>query len=525
MTSYWSLSFLLIFLPLVVIFYNIFKQKYRWIILLLASYGFIFILCKQLIVYILITTLVAYLAGLWLKKIQNKRNAELENVEKELKKDIKQKYLKKQRLVLVFFSLLILGVLIVLKYSGFILENLNTIFNGNVSIPNFVMPIGISFYTLQIIGYLIDVYKEKIEADKHLGRFALFIAFFPQIMEGPICRYSQTAMQIWKGEKTNYRNLAFGVQRITFGLFKKYLIVDRVNAFLVTIFNNYGNYNGEIVFLGMIIYTLQLYMDFSGTMDVVIGIGQIFGINMPENFKQPFFSKSISDFWTRWHITLGTWFRDYIFYPVSLTNGCKKITTAARKKLGNYYGPLISSAIALFCVWICNGLWHGAAWSFIFFGMYHFGLILLGKIFNPLFEKINKLLHINTKHFLYKGFQIFRTTLLVCVGELFFRANTLGDGFNMFNKMVTDFSFKSFSDGTVLNLGLDLHDFILIICVVIFIFIISVLKEKNINIRESIANKKIVVRWCLYYALILTIIIFGTYGLGYLPLDPMYANF
>ena len=528
--SYWSLSFLVIFLPIVIILYNIIPKKYRWLVLLLSSYSFIWIISNKLIIYVLITTLITFLGGLWINKIQEKRNIELEKVEKEKKKELKQKYVKKQRLVLTFLSLLILGILIVLKYSGFFIENIDNLFKIlsipiELKIPKFLMPVGISFYTLQAISYLIDIYKEKIKADKNLGRIALFISFFPQIMEGPICRYSQTAEKIWKCEKTNYKNLTFGVQRIVFGFAKKTLIVDRVNAFLIEIFDNYGQYNGAIVALGMVIYTLQLYMDFSGTMDVVIGTAQIFGIELPENFKQPFFSKSISDFWTRWHITLGTWFRDYIFYPVSLSNVCKKITTKLRKKIGNYYGPLVASAIALFCVWICNGLWHGAAWSFIFFGMYHFSLILLGKIFSPLFEKTNKLLHINEKHFIYKGFQIVRTTILVCIGELFFRANTLTDGINMFNKMITEFSFNTFVDGSALQLGLDLQDFILIFVVIILIFVISLIKEKGINIRESIANKNIFVRWCLYYALILIIIIFGTYGLGYVPLNPMYANF
>ena len=528
--SYWNLSFLAVFLPIVIILYNILPQKHRWKILLLASYAFFWMISGKLIVYIIATTGLIYLGGLWLSHIQQKRNKELENVEKEKKKEIKEKCIKKQRIVLTFLSLILLGILVVLKYSGFIITNVDAIFELikapiTIPIPKFIMPIGISFYTLQAISYLIDVYKEKIKADKNIGRLALFISFFPQIMEGPICRYSQTAESLWKCERTSYENLMFGIQRIGFGLFKKALIVDRVNGAVLEIFNHYADYDGGIVALGAILYTLQLYMDFSGTMDVVIGIGQIFGVKLPENFKRPFFSKSISDFWTRWHITLGTWFRDYIFYPVSLTNRCKKITTSARKKLGNYYGPLIASAIALFCVWICNGLWHGSAWSYIFFGMYHFALIILAKIFEPLFKKIQAKLHINKNNFIYGCFEIVRTSILVCIGELFFRAMSLTDGLNMFGKMITNFSFASFVDGTVLKIGLDLPDFILINFVIIFVFIISILQEKGIKIRESIAKKNIVIRWTLYFAFITVIIIFGTYGLGYIPLNPMYANF
>ena len=530
MKSYWSFKYLFLFLPIVVIIYNILPQKHRWKILLLASYAFFLILSGKLIVYIIASTILIYFGGIWLSKLQEEKKDELKTAKKEEKGSIKEKYKKKSRRVLVISSLILLGILIVLKYSGFIIGNIDALLdllniNVKLDIPKFLMPIGISFYTLQAISYLIDIYKGKIKADKNFWRLALFISFFPQIMEGPICRYSETADQLWKGERTNYQRLTFGSQRILFGFFKKLLIVDRVNALIGQVFTDYMHLDGGMIAIGMFLYTFQLYMDFSGTMDVVIGTGEIFGVTMPENFKQPFFSKSISDFWTRWHITLGAWFRDYIFYPVSLSNRCKKIMVASRKKLGNYYGPLVAGAIALFCVWICNGLWHGSAWNYIFFGMYHFALILLAKIFDPLFKKIQSLLHINVNSFIYKGFQILRTTLLVCVGELFFRANSLTDGINMFGKMITNFSLKDIQYGTVLNYGLDLHDFIIVGVVLIIIFVISLLKEKGINIRESIAKQNTVVRWTLYYALILSMIIFGTYGLGYVPLDPMYANF
>jgi len=260
-------------------------------------------------------------------------------------------------------------------------------------------------------------------------------------------------------------------------------------------------------------------------MDIVIGIGEIFGVKIPENFKQPFFSKTISEFWTRWHITLGTWFRDYIYYPVSLTQKCKDLTSKARKKLGNYYGPLLASTIALFCVWTSNGFWHGAAWSYFFFGMYHFALILLERIFEPIVKKLNIKLHINSENFLYKLVQMIRTTILVFVGELFFRANGLKAGLNMFNKMIFNFSFEQIKNRKLLEIGIDKQDLILVGVVVIAIFIISLLKEKNIDVRKAIANKNIVVRWSLYYVLLLSIVVFGTYGLGIVHLDPIYANF
>lgn len=528
--TYCDITFMCLFLPLTIIIYNVLPQRHRWKVLLVASYIFFWSISGKLLIYLLATTLLMHYFGLWITSIQNERDAILKETEKEKKKEVKAKYLKKQRKVLLFTIIIMLGTLIILKYSAFLRTNINSLLEL-VKIPirfrisNYILPIGISFYTLQAISYIIDVYRGTIKADKNLGRLALFISFFPQIMEGPICRYSQTAEQLWKCEKITYERLTFGLQRVAFGMMKKMIIADRLNTFIANIFDAYTKYDGGIVAVGMILYTLQLYMDFSGTMDMVIGIGEIFGVKMPENFRQPFFSKTISEFWTRWHITLGAWFRDYIYYPISLTDKCKKLTTSARKKIGNYYGPLLTSSIALFCVWICNGIWHGSAWNYIFFGMYHFILIFSGRMIEPLVDKINKKLHINNKSFIYTCVRIIKTTFLVFIGELFFRANGLKVGIGMFVEMITNFSLDLIKDGTILKLGMDKADFLIIGITTIVIFIISILKEKGINVRQEIAKKNIVIRWTIYYALILSILIFGAYGIGYLPVDPMYAQF
>ena len=312
---------------------------------------------------------------------------------------------------------------------------------------------------------------------------------------------------------------------IHYGMANGLPCITILNIFIVSIFNEYTLYDGGMIAVAMILYTLQLYADFSGTMDIAIGIGEIFGVKIPENFRQPFFSKSISDFWTRWHITLGTWLRDYIYYPVSLSNVCKKITTKARKKIGNYYGPIIASSIALFAVWICNGIWHGSAWNYIFFGMYHFSIILSGKIFEPLFKKLTGALHINRKNYIYICFQIIRTTILVFIGELFFRANGLRDGFEMFYLMITDFSLESITSGRIFQIGIGRGDFIVLAIATVAIFVVSILKEKGINVRKEISKRNIIIRWAVYYAIILAIIIFGGYGDGYKPVDSMYAQF
>lgn len=530
MTSYFSIAFLVIFLPVCLILYSLLPQKSRKYFLLAASYGFFWLVSGKLVIYLLLTTLSIHYFGLWLDRIHRTRNEAVKGVEKAERKEIKKRFLKQSRWVLAFAIVLHIGVLLTLKYSPFFTTNLNAVFTMlklplQLQVPSYLMPIGISFFTLQAVSYLIDVYRETIPADDNIFRLGLFMSFFPQIVEGPICRYDQTAQQLWEIKGIEYHNLSLGLQRVAFGLMKKLVIADRLNPLVKEVFANYADYEGGVIALASLCYTIQLYMDFSGTMDAVMGIGQIFGVSMPENFKRPFFSKTISEFWMRWHISLGAWFKDYIFYPVTMSKPMKKLTTAARKKLGNHFGPLLAGAVALFLVWLCNGLWHGAGWNYIFFGMYHFGFILLGNITAPAVKWLHRKCHINPEWFGYRVFQIIRTGILVVIGEMFFRASTLQAGFAMLRQMVTNFRFATLNGDLLKQMGVDWKDMGIVLVTILIIFAISVWNEKGVIVREALAKKPVVVRWAVLYALILFIVIFGAYGAGYIPVDPIYANF
>ena len=400
LNTYFRPLFLLGILPSVVFLYALVPQKVRRWVLLLSSYGVFCAFSGKLIVYLLFSTLSIHHFGLWICHIQRDEQAAIANLSKDEKKERKRKSQKKQSAVLVLAVAIHIGMLLVLKYTPFFAGNINGLLTAlgldyALNVPKFALPIGISFYTLQAVSYMIDVYRKKIDADTNLLRLALFMSFFPQILEGPICRYSETAHALWEAPKLKYDNVLLGVQRIVFGLFKKLVIADRLNLLVQNVFADYASYDGLVLAMGAVLYTLQLYADFSGTMDLVLGCGQIFGITLPENFKRPFFSTSISEFWKRWHITLGAWFKDYVFYPLSMSKPLKKCTVHARKKFGNHFGPLIAGAIALFSVWFCNGLWHGAAWHYIFFGLYHFALILLGNVFAPYFGKLAAVCRLN----------------------------------------------------------------------------------------------------------------------------------
>ncbi|MBO4927469.1 MAG: MBOAT family protein [Clostridiales bacterium] len=531
-STYYSLQYLLL-LSAAVVFYEIFPLRARRWVMLLFSYLFFFAVSGKLVCYLILSTLSIHHIGIWLSDVQAESKAKLALLGKEAKEEKKAlsaSYLHKQRCIMTFAVILHVGMLLMLKYTPFAVENLNALihFTGisyTFRLKKILVPIGISFYTLQAVAYLFDVYRQKIEADKNLLRLSLFMGFFPQIMEGPICRYSDTAEDLWKAERIRYDNLIAGGQRILFGFMKKIVLADRLNLLIKDVFSKYDDYDGFVIALCAICYTIQLYMDFSGTMDVVIGSAQIFGVKLPENFKRPFFSTTISEFWKRWHVTLGTFFKDYIFFPLSMSKPLKKLTTKARKKLGNHFGPLLAGAVALFCVWICNGLWHGAGWNYIFFGMFHFVLILLGSIIEPAAIKVTQKLHIKRTSKPYKFFQIIRTTILVCIGELFFRAEGLTAGFKMFKKIFTNFTFATLKDGTLFQFGMDKQDYIIIGVSVILILIISILQERGMHIRESISKRNIAIQFAIYYALILFIIIFGAYGGNYVPVDPIYAGF
>lgn len=525
--SYCSPEYFLILLPIAVLLYGITPKKHKPKMLIFLSYAFFWMISNKLLLYLIASTFSIHHFGLWMNNIKQERDEVLKETEKENKKEVKEKYKKKERRVLKLAILVHIGCLVYLKYTPFFLENINSLlklWNSTVQfeIPKMLIPIGISFYSLQAVSYMADIYNDKIKADTNLGRLALWMAFFPQIMEGPIVRYSDTAERLWEGRPITYHNLTFGSQRILWGLLKKIVIADRLNVLIKDVFTNYMNYNGGTILVAAIFYTIQLYMEFSGTMDVVIGSAEIFDVQMPENFKQPFFSKSINEFWHRWHITLGTWFKDYIFYPVSLSKPMRKLTTFGRKYLGNHFGPLLAGAVALFCVWSCNGLWHGAAWSFIFFGMYHFVIILIENIIEPYVIKLCEKLHINRQCKPYQFFQMVKTAILVVFGELFFRAETLGIGLKMFGKIFTAFSFKHTK---LFKLGMTIGDFIIVGVTLIIVLVVSIIREKGINIREKIASRPIVLRWIIYYAVVLYLLIFGAYGGAYIPIDPIYANF
>lgn len=528
--AYHTSVYLVLFLPLSLLAYQITPQKKRWITLLTCNYLFFWLISGKLVLYLIGTTLFVHYIGVWLTWTRVQCKQTVSGMTKAESTEIRKKYKKREKIILAAGITGLLSILIYLKYYNFFVTNINhflSVTGSDFSLKSetFLIPIGISFYTLQAIGYMTDVYWKKEEVYHHPGKIALFLSFFPQIMEGPISLYGQTAENLWSGNSLKSENLADGIIRIFWGLFKKIIIADRLYLLVQEIFGHSENYYGIMVVIGAIAYTVQLYMEFSGCMDIILGSGKMFGITLPENFRQPFFSKNAAEFWRRWHITLGVWFKTYVFYPVSVSAIVKKWNKFGRKHLNKYITKLGVSAMALFPVWLCNGLWHGARWSYIFYGMYYFVILLAGEAVAPVREGILKKFNLNEKALYWRVPQILKTWVIIFTGEMFFRANGLRAGLHMFGSIFHGFELHRLWDGSLLRLGLSVPDLGITVVGILVVTVYDILKEREMLNWSKLQQMKVPSRWLLYYVLIFAVILFGAYGTGYQQVDLIYAGF
>ncbi len=410
------------FLPMIIMLYQLCPQKFRKFVLLLANYAFFFIWSKFFLVYQVITMLITYVSA---KVIDHTAN-------------------KKTKKISLFIAIVInLGVLVVLKYTNFFGENIFAIFHQPFTPVRLIAPIGISYYTLQMISYLIDTSSGKIHSDHSIVDFAVYANFFPTLIQGPITRFNEIKDSIHAGNPITYQNLKFGSQRILFGLMKKMIIADRLDPAVSKIFTSYTQ-DGLFSLIGAVLCTIQLYMDFSGIVDICLGSAEIFGIKLPENFRQPFFAENASDFWRRWHITLGTFLRDYVFYPISLAKPIRRLSKFFTKHFGKAAGKFIGPFIALFAVWFLNGLWHGPYWSYIFYGIYYFCFMVLEIILRKPIDTFLKKYQIDDNQIGLRLFRFIKLFIIVIIGELFFRAQTLAVGWTMFSSIFTNFNLSTF---------------------------------------------------------------------------------
>lgn len=521
----------IVFLAIVAALYFIFPKRAKWVVLLVASYVFFWLNSGYLLLVMLAATIVTFLVGLRIQDINEHGKEQLaqKGLPRAEKKNIKAQTKRRCKPYLALGVLIDLGILLYLKYYNFFAENINIVLGSRgVSLPhiNLLLPIGISFYTLQAIAYMIDVYRGKVVADRNLFKFALFMSYFPQIVQGPIPRHKQLAKQLYEPHSFDYFRFCHGCQLMIWGWFQKLVIADRIAVPVDLIYNNYTDYHGLIVFLAAAGYGLQVYADFQGGMDIARGFSQVIGIDLELNFNQPYFSHSIEEFWRRWHITLGSWMRDYVFYPLSLSKGFVGVSRISRKLLGGFVGKRLPPIMAMFIVYFLVGFWHGAEWKYIAYGVWNGIFIVAGILLPELYEKLCKILHIERTSFGWRAFQVFRTFCLCTLGRLFSRGTDLNAALAMFRSIATQWWDISFLlDGTLKTLGLDAANWLLLIACIVGMYLIDSLHERGVHIREAIDRQHIILRWLIYLAAIDAIIIFGMYGSGYDSASFIYEQF
>jgi len=450
----------LVFFAILFAIYYIGKEKYRNFILLTASYIFYGYSNPKNLIILLAVTLISYFSGILVNKIENKH--------------------KKKAIIFVTITFII-GILLYFKYSLFILENINNIFKTAFSIENLIVPLGISFFTLQAITYPIDVYRRDIYVEKNILRFALFVSFFPQVLSGPIGKSKEILPQFKEKHVYDSKKVKSGFMIALHGLFKKVVIADLLAIGINNVYDNVTLFKGIPLLITVFMYSLQIYFDFSSYSNIAYGCGKMLGYELNKNFNVPYLADSIKNFWAKWHISLSTWFRDYLYIPLG----------------GNRKG-VIKTCLNLVIVFIVSGLWHGAAYTFIIWGLIH-----------AVFQIIERLFKVNCK---IKIVNIIRTFIIVTFAWIFFRANNLSDAIYVISNMFC-ISFVNIKE-QILSIGLDKYDLIVASISIILVSTVEILNCKK-SILEIFEKTPYILQIAICFIIVFSIIIFGSYGPGF----------
>ncbi len=517
-----SVAFLVFLLISIFLYYTVFRQK-QWICLLIVSIVFYVWTGYQNALFILFTSATTYVAGILMTRMSDQFEAVKEtDILPEERKKLKEKNLKRKRLVLYGTLLLNLGVLGYVKYWDVLYNAIsNAFFNSENQVMGILLPLGISFYTFQSIGYMIDVYGGKSRAEKNFFRYLLFISFFPQLIQGPINRFDQMSIQLYASHKVRYQNVKEFFCLFLFGALKKYAIANVLSEHISNILDAPNEKtSGALIIFAILLYSIQQYADFSGGIDMVMGVARLFDIQMMPNFMQPYFSTSLADFWRRWHISLGAWMRDYVFYPIALTKPMKKLGKRAGRRWGKHIGRTLPACIANIFVFFLVGLWHGAELHYILWGLYNGIVIATSDLLAPTFERITLFLHINVEAKLFRIFRMIRTFVVVNVGWYFDRICQVKDIILCFKN--TFFNFDIGGLFSYIHGEVSAYAILIVTVACSLVFLNSAKKEKDSSFE--ISSTKAVVRVSFYYfaaMLILISLAFSENVSG----GFMYANF
>ena len=487
-----SVDFILFF-PVVTVLFFLLPKRVRNLFLLAASLYFYMCWKAKYILLIGFSILVTYLGALLMDVFEKRGKSRLRGM------------------VLAGAILSNLAVLFLFKYYNFFVENLAALSQNRLLLPlfNYALPVGISFYTFQALGYAIDVYRKDIPAEQNLITYALFISFYPQLVAGPIERSTNLMPQIKQGTRFDFENMREGLLLMGWGMFQKLVIADRLALFVDTVYQNYTQIDGAYLILATMLFALQIYCDFGSYSNIARGAAKVMGYRLMVNFNVPYFSKSFAEYWSRWHISLSTWFQDYIFEPV--------VWRMKNKKAAAY--------LAVLLVFFVSGFWHGASWTYVIWGLLHAFFRVTEMALRHPKKKLYKKLGINTKSGWFGALQTVWVFLCVSFTFVFFRADSVRQAFGILRQIGTNTHFGSLFSAGFFTHGLDEKDFAVALIALVVLAAADWLIYKKKDIYRWIVTKPLAARWVLYWVLIFSSVIFGVYGPSYDAAPFIYFQF
>lgn len=484
-----SLKFL-IFFPVVTLMYFLIPQKIKYLWLLLASYYFYMCWNPEYAVLIAVSTVITYLSGIFTEKSRTE---------------------KVKKWIIAGSFVTNLAILFFFKYFYFSVENINAIrmfFDLPKITPKIdvILPVGISFYTFQALSYTVDVYRGDVKAEKNILKYALFVSFFPQLVAGPIERSKNLLRQVNEEHHFDYERVRAGLLMMLWGYFLKLVIADRAAILVDLVYNDIKSFSGEKIALATVLFAVQIYCDFASYSTIARGAARVMGFELMQNFNAPYFSTSIADFWRNWHISLSTWFKDYLYIPLG----------------GNRKGR-VRKYFNLMVVFLASGLWHGASWHFVVWGAVHGALQVLGDITKGIRQSVRRWLKLKENE-LHKWVQRVIVFIEVCFAWIFFRSNNMADASFAIKEIFTDFRRIAISAKDFAELGLDRANVLVLAAAIAILFVVSLITSKK-PVIDMVEKKNLLVRWPIYLILIFAVLIFGIYGPGFSESQFIYFQF
>ena len=511
-----SLEFL-IFLVVCVAAYFAVPVRGRGYVLLAASLVFYACAGLEFFPFILGAMAVSFLCARGIGALYERRDAQLEGLEREEKSKLKEETRARAKRLMLIALVVLVGTLCYTKFFDYILELISSTFGaGQLSAVTVIIPLGISYYTFATVGYVLDIYWERYKPEPSFLKYATYVCYFPHILQGPIPRYDRLGVQLFQEHRFDYKRVCFGAQLIIWGFFEKLVIADRLGIFVSNTYDAYDDVNGAIFIVATLFYAVQIYTDFRGCVDIARGISQIFDITLEDNFRQPYFSQSVAEYWRRWHITLGAWFKDYLCMPVAVAGWTKKVSKFCRTKWGRNAGKNAVTICSLIAVWLCTGIWHGTGVNYILWAVWQGGIIALSTVLEPNYRKWKDSLKIDDNANYWHLFRILRT-FVVCaiIPRVITRAPSLYAAAKIFKRMVFNVKPALWFNGALFTYGLSKADFFFALLCILILFVVGLLKEGGVQIRESVAAWPLPLRWAFYLAALFSVIIFGIYGVGF----------